>query len=266
MGIPLSPSDMSSAAPPGLSLAEAARRFAQYGPNAVAEDHVGAVRRILRHFWTPVPWMLEATIALQLAIGERVEALMVATLLAANVALGVFQERRADAALDLLKQRLSLKARVKRDGVWTEVAAAALVPGDVVQVSLGSVVPADLRLVAGSLLLDQSMLTGESLPIEAAAGTTAYAGALVRRGEAIGEVVATAAGTYFGRAAELVRIAHVESSEQRAVLGVVRNLTIVNFAIVVAMVAYARASGMEAGRIIPLVLTALLAAGHRSRH
>jgi len=81
MGIPLSPSDMSSAAPPGLSLAEAARRFAQYGPNAVAEDHVGAVRRILRHFWTPVPWMLEATIALQLAIGERVEALMVATLL-----------------------------------------------------------------------------------------------------------------------------------------------------------------------------------------
>jgi len=260
MGIPLSPSDMSSAAPPGLSLAEAARRFAQYGPNAVAEDHVGAVRRILRHFWTPVPWMLEATIALQLAIGERVEALMVATLLAANVALGVFQERRADAALDLLKQRLSLKARVKRDGVWTEVAAAALVPGDVVQVSLGSVVPADLRLVAGSLLLDQSMLTGESLPIEAAAGTTAYAGALVRRGEAIGEVVATAAGTYFGRAAELVRIAHVESSEQRAVLGVVRNLTIVNFAIVVAMVAYAHVSGMEAGRIIPLVLTALLAA------
>src|SRR5579862_5942955 len=244
----------------GLSSAEAARRLSQFGPNAVVEAHIGLVWRVLRHFWAPVPWMLEATIILQLAIGERVEALMVAGLLFINVILGVFQESRADAALALLKQRLALTVRGRRDGSWRDIAAAELVPGDIVQVSLGDVAPADLRLVSGTLLLDQSMLTGESLPAEIESGKTAYAGALVRRGEAIGEVIATGTQTYFGRAVELVRVAHVESSEQRAVVGVVRNLTIVNFAIVVGMVAYAHAYGMSVDRIIPLVLTALLAA------
>lgn len=244
----------------GLSGEEAARRLAQFGPNAVAEERVGPAHRVVRHFWAPVPWMLEATIALQLAIGERVESLMVAALLVINVALGVFQESRADAALALLKQRLALRVRTKRDGEWLEITAAELVPGDIVQVSLGAVVPADLRLASGRVVLDQSMLTGESLPTEVEAGKTAFAGALVRRGEATGEVVGTGTRTYFGRAAELVRVAHVESSEQRAVLGVVRNLTIVNFAIVVGMVAYAHAHAMGVERIIPLVLTALLAA------
>lgn len=244
----------------GLSSAEAARRLAQFGPNAVIEERISPAQRILRHFWAPVPWMLEATIALQLTIGERAEALMVAALLIINVVLGVFQEGRADAALALLKQRLALRVRARRDGDWCEIAAAELVLGDIVQVSLGGVVPADLRLVSGMVLLDQSMLTGESLPAEIGSSKTAYAGALVRRGEAIGEVVGTGTRTYFGRTAELVRVAHVESSEQRAVLGVVCNLTIVNFAIVAGMVAYAHAHAMGAGRIIPLVLTALLAA------
>jgi H+-transporting ATPase len=250
----------SSAAETGLSAVEATRRLEQFGPNAVVEEHTGPVPRILRHFWAPVPWMLEATIALQLAIGERVEALMVAALLIANVGLSVFQEGRANAALALLKQRLALRARVKRDGRWSEILAAGLVPGDIVQVSLGAIVPADLRILSGTVLLDQSMLTGESMPAEIEAGKPAFAGALVRRGEAIGEVTATGTRTYFGRAAELVRIAHVESSEQHAVMGVVRNLTIVNFAIVVGMVAYAHTHAMGVERIIPLVLTALLAA------
>ena len=101
--------------------------------------------RIARHFWAPVPWMLEATVALQLAIGERLEAAMIAALLILNVALGVFQENRANAALALLKQRLALQARVRRDGAWIEAPAADLVPGDIVQLSLGSVVPADVQ-------------------------------------------------------------------------------------------------------------------------
>jgi H+-transporting ATPase len=243
-----------------MSSVEAARRLVQFGPNAVAEQRIHPVIRVIRHFWAPVPWMLEATIALQIAIGERVEALLVATLLIVNVALGTFQEGRANAALALLRQRLALKVRVRRDGAWMDTVAAELVPGDIVQLSLGTVIPADLLLVAGSLLLDQSMLTGESIPTEAGIGKTAYAGGLVRRGEAVGEITATGARTYFGRTAELVRIAHVESSEQQAVLGIVRNLTIVNFAIVIAMVSYAHAIAMTVPQIIPLVLTALLSA------
>jgi len=244
----------------GLSSVEAAHRLLEYGPNAVAEERLHPLARMARHFWSPVPWMLEATIVLQFAVGERFGALMIAVLLLLNVGLGVFQENRADAALALLKQRLALKARVRRDGAWVEAPAADLVPGDIVQLSLGSVVPADLRIAAGTVLLDQSMLTGESIPAESGPGSTAYAGALVRRGEATAEVVATGIRTYFGRAAELVRVAHVESSEQRAVFGVVRNLTIVNFAIIVGIIAYAYVIALGTGRIISLVLTALLSA------
>ena len=244
----------------GLSSAEAARRRAEFGPNAVVEDWAHPLARIARHFWAPVPWMLETTIALQVATGERLEASMIAALLLLNVALGVFQENRAGAALALLKQRLALKARVRRDGHLIEVPAADLVPGDIVQLSLGSIVPADARILVGGLLLDQSMLTGESIPTEAERDKVAFAGGIVRRGEAIAEIIATGARTYFGRAAELVRTAHVESSEQQAVLGVVRNLTIVNFAIIVGIVAYAHAMAMSTTRVIPLVLTALLSA------
>ena len=246
--------------PRGLSSAEAARRRLEFGPNTVAEEQERPLLKILKHFWAPVPWMLEATVVLQLVIGEHLEALMITTLLLLNVGLSVFQESRANAALALLKQRLSPVVRVRREATWRNLSAADLVPGDVVQLSLGGVVPADVRIVSGSVLLDQSMLTGESIPVEVGPAKTAFAGAMVRRGEATGEVSATGVRTYFGRTAELVRIAHVESSEQRAVMAVVRALTVVNFAIVVGIVAYAHTIGMNVRQILPLVLTALLSA------
>jgi H+-transporting ATPase len=249
-----------AAEPMGLSSAEAKRSLAEFGPNAVAEEHVHPAIRFARHFWAPVPWMLEATIILQIVIGERLEALMIAALLLLNVGLGLFQESRADTALALLKRRLTLRVRVRRDRMWSEVGAAELVPHDIVQLSLGNVVPADARILRGSVLIDQSMLTGESIPAEMEAGKTAFAGGLVRRGEALAEIVATGTRTYFGRTAELVRVAHVESAEQKVVLGIVGNLTVVNFAIVVGLVAYAHAIGMSVLQIIPLVLTAMLSA------
>ena len=245
---------------PGLSSAEATRRRAEFGPNAVVEEHVSPLRRIARHFWAPVPWMLEATIVLQIAIGQRLTAILIAALLVLNVVLGVVQESRANAALALLKQKLSLKARVKRDGDWIDLPAADLVPDDIVQVCLGEVVPADLMLIGGALLVDQSMLTGESIPVEMEAGKTAYAGGLIRRGEAVAKVVATGTRTYFGRTAELVSVAHVESTEQKAVLAVVRNLTALNFCIVVGIVAYALSIDVSVHEIALLVLTAMLSA------
>jgi H+-transporting ATPase len=216
--------------------------------------------RLARHFWAPVPWMLEATIVLQIAIGQHLTGALIAALLLLNVVLGVFQENRASTALALLKRRLALQSRVKRDGIWVVVPAADLVPGDVVQISLGDVVPADIVLLRGSLLVDQSMLTGESIPVEIAAGRATYAGGLVRRGEASAKVVATGTRTYSGRTAELVSVAHVESAEQKAVLGVVRNLTVLNFAVVVGIVAYALATNISLQQITLLVLTAMLSA------
>jgi H+-transporting ATPase len=220
---------------------------------------VHPLRSALSKFWTPVPWMLEAAIVLEVALGKYVEAVIIAALLVFNAALGFFQESRAQATLAALKSRLALNASVRRGGVWTMVPAEGLVPGDIVKLSLGAVVAADVRLVEGSVLLDQSMLTGESIPIEAGPGLQTYAGALVRRGEAVAEVTATGVRTKFGRTAELVRTAHVTSSEQKAVLRVVRNLAMFNSVVIVMLVAYAHRLAMPLAEIIPLVLTAILA-------
>lgn len=239
---------------------EAARRIAENGANELAEEKIHPAHRMLRHFWSPVPWMLEATIILQVTAGERLEAGLVAVLLLINVAMGMIQEGRARTTLELLRHRLAPQVRLRRDNLWQELPAAQLVVGDIVQLSLGCVVPADVRLLSGTLLLDQSVITGESLAVEKCSSEVAYSSTLVRRGEAIAEVVATGARTFFGRTAELVRRADVESSEQTAVLGVVKALTLINMAIVIALIAYARAIDMSTSQIIPLVLAALLSA------
>ncbi len=244
----------------GLSSEEAQRRLREYGPNASPQERVSPWRRLLEKFWAPVPWMLEAAIVLQLTLGERVEAAVIAVLVLFNAALGYFQESRAQSTLEALRSRLALTASVRRDGAWISLPAEQLVPGDLVELSLGGIVPADVLLLDGEVLLDQSMLTGESLPVEGAAGRTAYAGALIRRGEAVAEVTATGARTRFGRTAELVRTAHGVSSQQATVLRVVRNLAIFDGAVVVAQVGYAAALGLPTREVIPLTLTAILAA------
>src|SRR5580698_6959383 len=247
------------APPAGLTSDEARGRLEKFGPNAVPDTAVHPLQRALSKFWAPVPWMLEAAIVLEITLGKYIEAGIIAVLLAFNAALGFIQEGRAQATLAALKSRLALNASVKRDNAWTTVPATQLVVGDIVKLSLGAVVAADVRLTDGSVLLDQSMLTGESVPIEAGAGFETYAGALVRRGEAVAEVTATGSRTKFGRTAELVRTAHVESSQQKAVLRVVRNLAMVNGIIIVLLVGYAHTLKMPVSEIIPLVLTAVLA-------
>ena len=243
----------------GLTSDEARRRLEKFGPNAMPDTALHPLWMALQKFWAPVPWMLEAAIVLQLLLGEYVEAAVIAVLLVFNAGLGLFQESRAQATLAALKSRLALNAAVRRDGAWRTVPAADLVSGDVVKLSLGAVVAADVRLTAGEVLLDQSMLTGESVPIEAGPGLQTYAGALVRRGEAVAEVTATGIRTKFGRTAELVRTAHVVSSQQKAVLRVVRNLAVFNGMIILGLVGYAWFLRMPVTEIIPLVLTGVLA-------
>jgi H+-transporting ATPase len=218
------------------------------------------LRNALAKFWAPVPWLLEASIVLELMLHKYYEAAVIAALLVFNAALAYFQESRAQATLAALKSRLALNASVQRDGAWKTVPAAELVCGDLVKLSLGGVVAADVHLTGGSVELDQSMLTGESLPIEASPGTDTYAGALVKRGEATAVVTATGARTKFGRTAELVRTAHVVSTQQTAVLKIVRNLAIFNGALILAMGAYAYFRAMPWSEMVPLLLTSVLAA------
>lgn len=248
------------AAPKGLTSDEARARLEKDGPNAMPDTSAHPLRNALAKFWAPVPWLLEASIVLELALHKYSEAAVIAALLIFNAALAYFQESRAQATLTALKSRLALNASVERDGAWKTVPASELVCGDIVKLSLGAVVAADVHLTGGSVQLDQSMLTGESLPIEAGAGFDTYAGALVRRGEATAVVTATGVRTKFGRTAELVRTAHVVSTQQKAVLKIVRNLAIFNGAVILAMIAFAYGHAMPWSEIVPLLLTSILAA------
>src|ERR1700684_2068751 len=221
--------------PIGLTSDQARSRLEKSGPNTMPDTALHPLRRALAKFWAPVPWMLEAAIVLEVVLGKYVEAGIIAVLLLFNAALGFLQEGRAQATLAALKKRLALTASVRRDGVWKNCPAADLVPGDIVKISLGGVVAADVKLLDGNGLIDQSMLTGESIATEAGPGFQTYAGAFVRRGEAVGLVTATGIRTKFGRTAELVRSAHVVSSQQKAVFRVVRNLAVFNGIIILLM-------------------------------
>jgi len=243
----------------GLSGEEARRRLARFGPNAASDVTEHPLRRVVSKFIAPVPFLLEAAIVMQLFLHEYIEASVIAVLLVFNAALGLIHESRAQATLDALKARLALWASVRRDGAWANIPSADVVPGDVLKLSLGSVVCADARLLSGNVLLDQSMITGESLPIEAGPGFETFAGALVRRGEAVAVVTATGARTKFGRTAELVRTAHVVSAQQKAIFKVVRNLAVVNGVIAAALIAYAYMIGLPSDEFVPLALIAVLA-------
>jgi H+-transporting ATPase len=262
--VPTSPSQTPKAADDtaskGLTNNEARARLEKDGPNSMPDTSAHPLRNAFAKLWAPVPWLLEASIVLELVLHKYYEAAIIAGLLVFNAALAYFQEGRAQATLAALKSRLALNASVERDGAWKTVPAAELVRGDLVKLSLGGVVAADVHLTGGSVELDQSMLTGESLPVDAGPGADTFAGALVRRGEATAVVTATGTRTKFGRTAELVRTAHVVSSQQNAVLKIVRNLAIFNGVVILAMSVYAYSHAMPWSEIVPLLLTSVLAA------
>jgi H+-transporting ATPase len=250
-----------SSSPPvhGLTSDQAKEDAQKVGPNSMPDIAAHPLRRAANKLWAPVPWMLEAAIVLELVLHKFAEGGIIFALLLFNAALSYFQEGKAQATLAALKSRLALNASAKRDGVWKTIPATELVPGDLVKLSLGAVVAADVKITDGSVLVDQSMLTGESVPVELGSEKETYAGALVRRGEATALVTQTGPRTKFGHAADLVRTAHVVSSQQKAVLKIVRNLAIFNGVIILPLVGYAFLRGLNWRDIVPLVLTAVLA-------
>ncbi len=243
----------------GLSSEEARRRLLECGPNAVTEERAHLVLALVGKFSAPVPWMLEATIVLELALGKFVEGLVIAGLLVFNASLSLFQETRARNVLALLQKRLAVRARVLRDARWGLIPAEELVPGDFVHLQMGDLVPADIDIHEGEVLIDQSALTGESVPIEVGQGKPAYAGSLVKRGEASGEVTATGQRTYFGKTAELVRAAKTASHLESLIFTIVKYLVAMDTALAVAVFLYAALVGMPLVETLPFVLILLVA-------
>lgn len=221
------------AATNGLTEAEAARLLAQFGENALVEHRVSVLERLAHFFWGPIPWMIEAAAVLSAVLGHWEDLAIILAMLFINAGVGFWQEFKADNEIALLKQRLALKARVKRDGVWKDIEAKLLVPGDLVHVKLGNVVPADLKLTAGSYLsVDQSALTGESLPVDKKIGDEAYSGSVAKQGEMDGIVTTTGMKTYFGKTARMVEAAKSVSHFQRAVLRIGNFLIMVTVGLV----------------------------------
>jgi H+-transporting ATPase len=202
----------------GLSSSEVQQRLQQFGSNEITEEKISPLRKFFGYFWGPIPWMIEAAVVMSAIIQHWPDFAIILMLLMLNAVVGFWQENKADNAIELLKQKLAPNARVLRDGKWVQKPAKELVPGDVVRVRLGDIVPADIKLVNGDYLqADESALTGESLPVEKHVKEVAYSGSIIRQGEMDGLVVTTGMSTYFGKTTALVEEAGTESHFQKAV-------------------------------------------------
>ena len=230
--------------PDGLTQAEAQKRLTQYGPNELVEKKTNLLLKFLSYFWGPIPWMIEIAVILSGVVGHWPDFFIILLLLVANAVVGFWEEHQAGNAIAALKAKLAIKARVKRDGKWTTPAARELVPGDVIRVRLGDIVPADARLLAGdSVEVDQSALTGESLPATRKSGEAVFSGSIIRQGEIDAMVYATGANTYFGKTAQLVQEAHTVSHFQKAVLRIGNYLIILAVVLVAVIITFAICRG-----------------------
>ncbi len=226
--------------PDGLSQAEAQKRLAQYGPNELTEKKTNLFLKFLSYFWGPIPWMIEIAVILSGVVGHWPDFFIILLLLVANAVVGFWEEKEASNAIEALKAKLAVKARVKRDGKWINPPARELVPGDVIRMRLGDIVPADARLLDGDPVeVDQSALTGESLPAERKSGDAVFSGSIIRQGEAGAMVYATGEKTYFGKTAQLVQEAHTASHFQKAVLKIGNYLIILAVALVAVIIGFA---------------------------
>ncbi|WBL37259.1 plasma-membrane proton-efflux P-type ATPase [Tepidiforma flava] len=243
----------------GLTTAQAEELLRAHGPNVIPEAREPAWKPLARKFWGPIPWMLEATVILELALGKYLEAGIVAVVLLFNGLLGFLQERRAKEAVALLRQRLSIQARVLRDGRWQLLPAAQLVIGDVIHVRMGDILPADVILREGNLRIDQSALTGESVAVDAGPGATAYSGSTVVQGEATCEVTATGGATFFGKTAQLVASSGAEDHLAGVVFRVVRAFIILDFALAAIGAGYLASTGASLSTVAAYIVVLLLA-------
>jgi H+-transporting ATPase len=236
--------------PEGLTQAEAQKRLKQYGPNEIEEKKTNPILKFLSYFWGPIPWMIEVAVVLSGVVRHWPDFFIILLLLVANAVVGFSEERQAGNAIDALKARLAVKARVKRDGKWAVPPVRELVPGDVIRLRLGDIVPADARLLEGDeVSVDQSALTGESLPKTSKSGDAIFSGSIIRRGEIGALVYATGGKTYFGKTAELVQSAVTVSHFQKAVL------RIGNYLIMLAVAMVAIIIGMGIYRGDPILTT-----------
>ena len=244
----------------GLSSASATDRLRRLGPNEVPEKKDHPLLLLLKKFWGLTAWMLELIIVLSLVLRKYPDAAIVAVLLVTNAVISLLEERKAAGAVEALKKELRVNARTLRDGTWITVPARELVPGDVVRLRAGDVVPADIKVAAGSLAADQSALTGESLAVEKGAGDLVYSGSVITRGEATVIVLRTGPATKFGRTVELVQVARPKLHMKEVVTKLVRRLLLIIGSLLALTITISVVRNIALLEILPLMLVLLLSA------
>jgi len=243
----------------GLSQTQAQVLLDHHGFNEIREEPTGPLRSILKRLWGPIPWMLEAALVLEVILGRTIEPAIIAAWLLFSAILGAIQERRARSALNLLRSRLQVIARVRRDGSWRHIPARELVPGDMVRVQTGDLVPADCTIQAGTLEVDQAALTGESAAIARSAGDTIYSASTVRRGDATGIVTATGPRSFYGRTAELLRSARAAGHLDQLLFGVVRYLVAIDAVLAAVLIGFVLWRGADLLPLLPFFLVLVTA-------
>ncbi len=228
----------------GLTTTDAQSRLNQFGYNEIAERARSPIVQFLAYFWGPIPWMIEVAAVLSLLVKHWADLAIILALLVVNAVVGFWEEYQAGNAISALKQKLALHARVKRDGKWLSIPARELVPGDVIRLRIGDIIPADATLLDGDpISVDQSALTGESLPVSRQEGETVYSGSVIKQGEIDAEVTATGSNTYFGKTASLVETAHSVSHFQRAVLTIGNYLIVLAISLAIVILSFALIRG-----------------------
>jgi H+-transporting ATPase len=244
----------------GLTEGEVQRRLHIFGFNEVVEKRKNPVLAFLLRYWGPMPWLLELAIVLSVVLKHYLEAGIIFALLTINTVIGQVQSRGSQKALEALKKHLAINARVLRENKWLTKAAREIVPGDIISIGLGDIVPADAKLISGDLSIDQSILTGESLPVDVQESAIIFSGSVIRRGEAKCVVVNTGANTYFGKTAELVKLAKPKSHQEQIMLAIVRYMMFLGIGALVIVAAYAAVIGTGILSILTFAVIFLMGA------
>ncbi len=243
----------------GLNEYEAKKRISKYGFNEITEKKENPVLKFLKKFWAPVPWMLEFTIVLTYVLGKYLDMYIILFLLVFNSIVSFVQESKAQDAIELLKHKVSVNARVLRDGEWKMIPARFLVPGDIIHVRMGDIDPADVKVIEGEVESDQSMLTGESLPVRIKEGGVLYSSSIIKRGEATGIVTSTGSNTLFGKTTQLVQTAGAKSHLESLIMNIVKYLVVMDVALIAALILYSLFTHVSMSDVIPFSLVVLIA-------
>jgi len=244
----------------GLSDSQVKNRLTIFGPNEIVEKKNNLLLEFLLRYWGPMPWLLELAMALSFILRHYLEGIIIFVLLTLNVIISHMHARGSQKAIELLKKKLAIKAKVLRDGEWVTEVAGEIVPGDILVVKLGDIVPADAKIISGELSLDESALTGESLPKDAHPSDVIYSGSVVKRGEARCVVVNTGVNTYFGKTAELVKIAKPKSHQEEVMMAVVKYMMYLGIAASILVSIYALFLHLSIFLILTFVVIFLMGA------